>query len=332
MSNSQVELNQLRGLSARLGRDPLLVQASSGNTSLKQGGVLWIKASGKWLLQADDEDFLVPIRLSDVRSSLRRGEDATRQDPHPGWRRASIETAMHSVLPQPVVVHVHSVNAIAWGVREDGRERLGPLLMGLPWSWIPYTASGISLAGEIEKALCEAPETDVFVLGNHGLVVCGSSCEAAETLLAEVERRLRIDPRPVPEPRYGELRDVVNDQDWLLPASMEVHALATDRITRGILAGGILYPCQAIFLSASTPSLTESEGLDQQSFRIIGSSGVAVSKKISRAEQEMLSCLARVLQRIEDGAPVRYLTGPELSSVLGQNAESYRQSAEIACH
>jgi len=34
-------------LSARVGRDPLLVQASSGNTSMKLDGVLWIKALGQ---------------------------------------------------------------------------------------------------------------------------------------------------------------------------------------------------------------------------------------------------------------------------------------------
>ena len=44
-----VELDRLRKLSARVGSDPLLVQAAGGNTSLKDKGVMWIKASGTWL-------------------------------------------------------------------------------------------------------------------------------------------------------------------------------------------------------------------------------------------------------------------------------------------
>jgi rhamnose utilization protein RhaD (predicted bifunctional aldolase and dehydrogenase) len=44
---SQAELKQLRELTARVGSDPLLTQASTGNSSLKIGSVLWIKASGK---------------------------------------------------------------------------------------------------------------------------------------------------------------------------------------------------------------------------------------------------------------------------------------------
>ena len=56
-----VELNQLRSLSARAGADPLLVQAAGGNTSLKDGGIMWIKASGTWLKDATARDLFVPL-------------------------------------------------------------------------------------------------------------------------------------------------------------------------------------------------------------------------------------------------------------------------------
>jgi rhamnose utilization protein RhaD (predicted bifunctional aldolase and dehydrogenase) len=44
---SHVELARLRQLTARIGADPLLTQASTGNSSTKLDGVLWIKASGQ---------------------------------------------------------------------------------------------------------------------------------------------------------------------------------------------------------------------------------------------------------------------------------------------
>jgi len=56
--------------------------------------------------------------------------------------RPSIETAMHAVLRHRVVLHVHSVNAIAWAIRLDGPDRLTERLAGLHWQWIPYAASG----------------------------------------------------------------------------------------------------------------------------------------------------------------------------------------------
>src|SRR5436305_11559644 len=137
----QTQIESLLALSARLGRDPLLVQASSGNTSVKLDDVLWIKASGKWLASAMEEDSLVPARLEQVRNCVRR--NVNYQGECGGDLRASIETAMHAVMPHRVVVHVHSVNAIALAVRRDAPERFAQLLRGMPWQWIPYLASGL---------------------------------------------------------------------------------------------------------------------------------------------------------------------------------------------
>ena len=99
------ELRPLRELSARLGANPLLVQASTGNTSVKVNEVLWIKASGKWLAQAEQDDFLVPVELGAARAGICGSLS--------GGRSASIETAMHAVLPRTVVIKVHSVNVFA---------------------------------------------------------------------------------------------------------------------------------------------------------------------------------------------------------------------------
>jgi rhamnose utilization protein RhaD (predicted bifunctional aldolase and dehydrogenase) len=185
------ELDALRELSTRLGRNPLLAQASSGNTSIKMDDVLWIKASGKWLIQADAEDFLVPVPLAETRRGLQEnGVTPGMKQNSQGRADASIETSMHAALPYKVVIHVHSVNTIAWAVREDGPQQVSVRLAGLPWQWIPYTPSGPSLARKVERALACVPETQVFVLGNHGLVVGGHSCCAAEHLLGEVEQRL----------------------------------------------------------------------------------------------------------------------------------------------
>ena len=335
VSDHRMQLQRLRELSARLGSDPLLVQASSGNTSIKLDGVMWIKASGKWLIQAEDTDFLVPISLADIRDSLRENQDpaelsvSTREN-----RRASVETAMHAVLPHAVVVHVHSVNAIAWSVRADGPARLEKLLAGLRWRWIPYTPSGVALARQIEKTLRDAPGTDVLILGNHGLVVCGADCEAAEGMLAELERRLHIEPRPAPEPEFSGLRRYLEEDDWSLPVAAGVHALATDHIARRILAGGVLYPCQAIFLPDSLPPLPLEDGNGRRHrrelFRIVESQGVALNKSMTRAERELLIGLAHVVQRIDGAAPVRYLTAGEIAGVLSDGAEKYRQAAEAA--
>ena len=54
-------LNELRRMSARVGKNILLTQAAGGNSSVKHGGVLWVKASGTWLADAETKDIFLPI-------------------------------------------------------------------------------------------------------------------------------------------------------------------------------------------------------------------------------------------------------------------------------
>ncbi len=246
------DLGPLLELAGRVGRDALLTQASTGNISLKLDGALWIKASGKWMADATGGKILIPLDLAGVHASIRQN-----LDPANSYPNASIETAMHVTLPHPVVLHVHSVNTIAWAVREDAPAELEARLNGLRWRWIPHVASGLPLAREIQRALSARPDTDVLVLGNHGLVLGGQDCQATEDLLAEIERRLAIPPREAHPADYAVLMELANS--WDLPEDDAIHALATDPLSRKILEGGFLYPCQAMFSDARTPELFHSE-------------------------------------------------------------------------
>ena len=91
---SPAELTPLLELTTRIGRNPLLTQGSTGNTSAKLGGVLWIKASGKWMADVTDPGLLIPLDLARVTECLSRNLDPV--DRFPG---ASLETATHAVIP-----------------------------------------------------------------------------------------------------------------------------------------------------------------------------------------------------------------------------------------
>ncbi|MCX7346579.1 MAG: class II aldolase/adducin family protein [Alphaproteobacteria bacterium] len=139
-----VELDSLRRLSARAGSDPLLVQAAGGNTSLKSDGVMWIKASGTWLKDALTRDIFVAVDHAALMQALARNDpgcetcpDFVRTDLNASGLRPSIETTVHALMPQRVVVHVHCVNTIAWAVRSDAAERLSERLAGFTWAASP---------------------------------------------------------------------------------------------------------------------------------------------------------------------------------------------------
>jgi len=337
----QAALAPLVRLSARMGRDPLLVQASSGNTSIKLDGALWIKASGKWMADADREQMFVPVSLAEAREQLERHTDLVVDPARSAVQQmsASIETFMHAVVPHRVVVHVHSVNTIAWAVRQDAESELAEKLSGLRWHWIPYVPSGRPLAGEMKKVADHRPDTDVFVLGNHGLVICGEDCNTVEGLLGEVERRLAIVPRRAPIARKGLLEQLACISPWRLPEMEALHALGTDATSRRILRGGVLYPCQAIFLGqpapmmpCSVPASDVRDGVGGQyghrPYLIVEGSGVMLGQKITRAELAVLSGLVEVVQRIGPTASVRYLTQSDVAGVLSGDGVRYRASVE----
>jgi rhamnose utilization protein RhaD (predicted bifunctional aldolase and dehydrogenase) len=329
------EIPPLLALSARLGSNPLLVQAGTGNTSVKIDGVLWIKASGKWLAHAGHDEILVPVDLAHTRRCVQQNADPAGECSIGSGKslRTSVETAMHAVLRHRVVLHVHSVNTIAWAVRCDAVAMLTERFAGLRWKWIPYTASGLPLARAIEKATAGSPETDILVLANHGLVVCGEDCETAERLLHEVEARIAIQPRPAPEPDYSLLMRFTGISGWRLPSDPSVHTLGTDTWSSNVVSGGVLYPCQAIFLSPRMRVMPRSVLNDLRSekanpFLIVEGAGVVVNDRMTGPASATLTGLAQVLQRIEDSAPIRYLAEPEVESVMSADTYRYRELVE----
>jgi rhamnose utilization protein RhaD (predicted bifunctional aldolase and dehydrogenase) len=326
---SPPDINQLRNLSVKLGRDPLLVQAASGNTSIKLGGELWIKASGKWLADAGWDEIFVPV-------------DRNTLEARHGKLSPSIETAMHVALPHRVVIHVHSVNAISWAVREDGRTRVTERLAGLRWAWVPYVPSGQPLAREIQRSRqCSQNEApDVFVLANHGLVVAADDCDTADALLADVERRLEVSPRNAPGPDWALLDGMARGSGFHPPSESEVHCLATDDFSRSIIAAGTIYPCHGLFLGPATAECDPFEPLGhaveryerQYSSRpsniAVRGEGLLVSDALTVTQMQVLIGLAYVIQRIEKGAQVRYLTEQEMAELLCTDAYRYRENVE----
>jgi ribulose-5-phosphate 4-epimerase/fuculose-1-phosphate aldolase len=313
------ELRPLLEFTQRVGSDPLLTQASNGNISTKLDGLLWIKASGRWMADALRDEILIPLDLAEATDCLRRGIDPTERYP-----RASLETAMHAALPHRVVLHVHCVNTISWAVRNDAPMHLQSRLDVLHWQWLPYAPSGLPLSREIRRALSVRPDTNIFVLGNHGLVLAGEDAETVEALLRDVQRRLAIMPRPTPPADSALLLEICSEAPWNLPDDDGLHIFGTDVISKTILAKGILHPCQASLYGQRAPGLfrpiyypahrLQSRYCDRP-FLVIHGKGVVVSGSMAPSELATLSGLAQVVQRLSASTPLRYLTESEVAGL-----------------
>lgn len=329
------ELAALNQVSAVVGGDIRQVQGGGGNASLKTEGRLWIKASGTWLGDAAERKIFVPLDLEGVRQGIRaHAPDPTAGNVLGGTElRPSIETSLHALLPHRLVMHTHSVNAIAWAVRPDAQERLKKPLDGVNWAWVPYARPGLPLTHETMQSLNGRDTVpDVLVLQNHGLVVGASNTSELQAMLNDLERRLWVHERERPDFDQSRLEAAAgDDQRWRLPADPGLHALALDEDCLNIANGGVLYPDHVVFLGSAFPWVSAGNIADANfdvPYLVVENVGTLVSLKISAGAEAMLQCLGLVTRRLESKQEIRYLSEDDIDSLINWDAEAYRQSID----
>ena len=218
------DLKALIALSRLYGSDPEWVLAGGGNTSYKEKGKLYVKASGSSLGIVDESGFCSMDRtrldamwdasypvdteareaaaLADLMAARSAGET----------KRPSVETLMHGLFPHDYVVHTHPAAINGMTCAREGKaffERL----FGTEGIWVPYVDPGYTLAKTVRSAMDgfrlragRVPPTaaKIMFMQNHGLVVAGESPAEVEaisarvmaTVVAEVKRQPDLGARP----------------------------------------------------------------------------------------------------------------------------------------
>lgn len=331
------ELRQLKEVSARVGRDMTLVQGAGGNTSIKEGSVLWVKASGAWLSEADTRDIFVPVDLPGALRALAQGIEKMPVADPAAMLRPSIETSLHALLPHRVVLHVHAVNTIAWASCAGVDEEIARRLDGLSWARVPYRRPGLPLSQVVAETLAQR-KPDVLILGNHGLLVGGADCAIAEALVHEVERRLHLPVRPAPAGDRAALHALCSDTEYRPAPDEACHRLATDPHSLAVVTKGSLYPDHVVFLGPAMRALSAGEriadvvaanaaaGLPPPVALLAPGAGAIVRSDIVPGAEAMLVCLALVAERLPIDVRISYLPEEEERALLDWDAEKYRKA------
>jgi rhamnose utilization protein RhaD (predicted bifunctional aldolase and dehydrogenase) len=323
------EFAALRDVSAELGGDPLLVQAAGGNTSIKADGVMWIKASGTWLRDAAEKDIFVPLDLKTLTQALR--DDSTdcescmafvRVDLNLSGLRPSIETSVHGLMAQKVVLHVHCVNTIAWMIQQGAREKVAPLMAGLHWVFVPYARPGLQLSRAIRAAI--RPETNVLLLQNHGLAVAGETVAEAASLLREVVGRMHRKVRSLPPVNLPALRQAA-PEGFHTPANVNAHGFALLPWATSLACNNVYYPDHAVFLGTRMPESPQ----PGSPVAVLPGQGVFFRNDAKPAVEPMLGCLTEVFSRLSPDDELKALTPEEIVLLLDWDAEKYRQSLKL---
>ena len=174
---------------------PFWTQGPGGNISMKiqeeTGLFLYIKASGFRLDQITANSGLAKVELDNLLKQLKNinpGDDAEQTYAQllkdsaikaEGLGRPSMETGFHAMLPQKYVMHFHSIAALlAEFEYQKNPNSFSDYLnqfFDKSWSMLPPLRPGLLLSLEVAKH----PESNVFFLGNHGIIL---QSEEIETL------------------------------------------------------------------------------------------------------------------------------------------------------
>lgn len=335
-------------LSRQIGSDVLQTQGAGGNTSFKRDGVMWVKASGTWLAHAGARDIMVPLAVAPLVEALRQrnpsAEKATDfivSELNASGLRPSIEASFHAVLPQAVVAHYHCVNAIALSVLADRERLVAERLATLPdltWAAIPYRRPGTPLAREIESVAASRP--DILILYNHGIIVTGETVEEVRERIARVTAALAVEERAAAPANPAALTTLADRSDFHAAEDTGSHKTALSPASIAMATGGSLYPDHVIFLGTEIGVLARDETAKAYCEARLAQNraipkmllapgfGVLLANELTDGGRVMARCLAEVVARIPEGAPVVYL-GPEQEHELTHwEAEQYRQALD----
>ena len=345
MSNNITEeyLEDLRSISYDVGIRKELIQATGGNTSCKIENLIWVKASGKSLLNANNENIFIALEIDKIKNILNteKNEDITFPLARQSNLRASMETGMHALMPHKYVVHTHPIDVIAHTVVKDGDKKLSVLLKDFNWAWVPYKKPGSILAREISNILKEK-QPDILILANHGLVVGSDNIKSLNTLQESVLNKLSLIPKVFAEISLNKLNKYVlllNENGFAakLPQNKYVHLLAKDNWSFRIANLNPLYPDHLVFCGTK-PNILPSNVSNKILFSaaastkycLIKDEGVIIFGSKNRAIEDMLEAQAQVHMRIPIDSEINTLTNFDCEQLINCQSEIYRVSLQNA--
>lgn len=200
-----MDLSSLIAISRRYGKDKDYVLLGGGNTSVKDGDDMYVKASGNALADIDESGFVrmsLP-RLREIWDKKYPEDQDAREDAVLAdmmdcrcageTARPSVEALMHSLIPFTYIVHLHPALVNGMTCSRMGRasaETLFPEAL-----WIPLVNPGYILANVVREGMTayekeKGTVPQVILLQNHGIFVGGSSPEEVEAIYDAVMSRL----------------------------------------------------------------------------------------------------------------------------------------------
>ena len=336
LENSNLEfdiMNELKILSYNMGQNKNLVQGPGGNTSIKIGHKIFIKASGKRLNQALNENIFIPLDLDHV---LETFENHNKYQQNLELKpliktnlKPSIETFLHALMPFKVVLHSHPIDIIAATVMEGFRKNFETILKDIEWDIISYQRPGYPLAESIKQSISNN-KSNVLFLANHGLIVGADNINEAEKIQKYILQKLKIFPRKINHPNKNNLREICRKiPNSKLPRLDIIHTLGCDPNSFYLSKKNPLYPDHIVFCGYK-PKIFKKEKfcldeLKNFSYIIVPDLGVVLLKEKCELLELMLETQAEIFLRLDIKKRINFLSNKECDYLINWEAEKYRK-------
>ena len=331
----------IRRYCAEIGADPLLVQGAGGNVSWKEDSTLWVKASGKCLAKAEVEDIFVPVSLTSLKYYIANHSFSMTPDVLGDSKlRPSIETILHALMPQRIVLHLHAVDILAHLVRPDFSDSFSYRFKNIiSYAVVDYHKPGAELASAVDYALEINPSPDVLFLSNHGIVIGGDDITTVNKKLSLVTELLIMEPickKPYPY-AIPKPQKVVSCQYTPIDDHGVQQLAINPLFYRHLRSNWALYPDHVVFLGpkahlyqswSTFKSETSRTGFFPELVFLRGE-GVFVKPTFTKAKKEQLRCYFDVLDRQKSDRLLASLTNNQICELLDWEAEKYRISNAI---
>ena len=334
-SFTESEISKFKEVSYKLGKNPSLVQAAGGNTSIKSDESMLIKASGTWLINSLNKDIFVEVNLPSINQKISNEHDDSFEEDiiSKNNLRPSLETSFHALINYKYVLHVHSTATIANAISSDSKNELEKQI-NEDFIFVPYYRPGFTLTMGIKKLI--KPEIKIFILENHGLIVAGDDIEETYNLLLNIHNKL--DKTRNNKFTNLEVTEGLEIDNYRLKNSEKYRLFMSPDENLYSLFSKSFYPDHVIFLGPGIPTFVEKsqaekfignlkiKNLPLPPYFIIKNKGLFENSSAIPAAKEMIDCFLEVLLKVDLSNSLKFLSSEQENELLNWDVEKYRQS------
>ncbi|GHV70404.1 short-chain dehydrogenase [Spirochaetia bacterium] len=204
-----MSLENLVEVSRYYGKNPDYVLAGGGNTSWKDGDLLYVKASGMALADVESASFVKMDRkaLAKIWGKNYPAEAAERESavladmmaarlPGEDQKRPSVEALLHDIMPFTFVVHLHPAKINGLTCSRMGEAAMKNIF-GDEAIWIPSTNPGYILSKTVKTAMDDYytrmnKNVAIIFLQNHGVFVGADTVEHIKELYSGIMSNIAL--------------------------------------------------------------------------------------------------------------------------------------------